>query len=1110
MVSQTTVILLSPGGRETDVPRLFQQVGVDTGVPVHSVEEALGESHRRGGDGVFVVLPSTDETDEHSFAPLSALRTASHWPVVLCLPEDAPVDPEALVGDSVDAVLALPASALQVRATLGGAIRSRSDAAPSSRGLAAVVDPENGLWNSNLVLVAVLDRDLRFVRVNEAYADVAEWTPDAFVGKGHFELYPHAENEEIFREVLESGVPYHARARPFEHPQVDATKFTYWDWDLHPIPGGSGGAEGLILTLVDATERVHTAVHLSRQEDELATVEQMARLGRWELDFESGSVTTSECLRSIMGISAERAGVEDIATMVHPEDRPGWDAAFRKAAEGEASVVTSRCAVGDGSCTVLAWLRPARNPEGGIVGVRGVLQDVTERTEVERRLRESQKRLQEARRIARQGDWEWDVTTGALTWSTEVYRILGRSPESFTPSFESFLTCVHGDDRESLKELVAGVLEGGEPLATDFRAIHPDGATRWVHTEAEVYRHEDGRSLRILGIVSDVTEIREAEARARNLARIIDSSMNEVLVFDAETSLLSYMNLGAMHNLGYGAEDPGELTPWDLMPEFSAEGFDDLLEPLRNGTMGWVEFATAFRRKDGSRYPAEVSLEAATYKSRPAYVAFVLDVTNRRDVERRLEESEARLLEAQRIARIGHWEWVVDTGNLFWSEEIYRIFGLNPETHVVSYEGFLEAIHSEDRDEVVAGVQGALDGEKEYGVSHRIVRPDGSIRWVYERGEVFRDAEGRPVRMVGTVQDITEARHAQESLVRSEARMRSLFDESPLGLSFYDADTRLVDVNPAGLDMMGLNDLPEGPASNLLPNPHIGPEAEERIRRGEVVRFEVSFDPTWSPEDGGVGPEQARSPGVKDFSVIVVPVGAREGLRPQGYFLITEDVTETKNYEHRMRESLKEKELLLQEVHHRVKNNLQVISSLLRLQGRHVTDGHYLSMLQASRNRIQSMAMVHEELYRQDNFAVVDMRRYITRIAQGLLVSYERPGISLATELNEVELGIDQAVPMGLLVNELVSNSLKHAFPGDTSGTVRVIMGHDSEGRVVVTVSDNGIGFSEDPGEEPASLGMYLIRSLVGQLEGELDVTVHEGTTFRVVFPATEGQRELV
>ncbi len=233
------------------------------------------------------------------------------------------------------------------------------------------------------------------------------------------------------------------------------------------------------------------------------------------------------------------------------------------------------------------------------------------------------------------------------------------------------------------------------------------------------------------------------------------------------------------------------------------------------------------------------------------------------------------------------------------------------------------------------------------------------------------------------------------------------------------------------------------------------------------------------------------------ISPIIDPAGGVVGISQ-----IARDITEQKEAERRMRLSLKEKEILLKEIHHRVKNNLQVISSLLSLQSGQLSEPSAVRALADCQNRVQSIALVHENLYQVENPSHVDLGQYVRTLMANLCHSQNAAerGISTRLDANGIRLGIDKAIPCGLIINELVTNSLKHAFPGRT-GSVYVGFRRSSDQKLELLVEDDGVGL---PGKEPknaTTLGLHLVYTLAKQLRADVEVHHQQGMAFKFRFP---------
>jgi PAS domain S-box-containing protein len=217
------------------------------------------------------------------------------------------------------------------------------------------------------------------------------------------------------------------------------------------------------------------------------------------------------------------------------------------------------------------------------------------------------------------------------------------------------------------------------------------------------------------------------------------------------------------------------------------------------------------------------------------------------------------------------------------------------------------------------------------------------------------------------------------------------------------------------------------------------------------------------------------------------------------------DVTELIRNQEQIRASLKEKDALLKEIHHRVKNNLQIISSMLSLQEARVVDRASKEMLLDSRNRIKTMALIHEKLYGSFDLSRVNFAEYVRSLMSHILSTYgsSNDRVGIRVDVEDISLNIDMAIPLGLIVNELVTNSFKHAFPGSMRGEIFVELHRSGEGRYLLTVGDNGIGMPPDfDVEHTTSLGLQLVNALVQQIDSEVTIEREKGTVFKIAFSA--------
>ncbi|EGJ29687.1 MULTISPECIES: histidine kinase dimerization/phosphoacceptor domain -containing protein [Moorena] len=345
-------------------------------------------------------------------------------------------------------------------------------------------------------------------------------------------------------------------------------------------------------------------------------------------------------------------------------------------------------------------------------------------------------------------------------------------------------------------------------------------------------------------------------------------------------------------------------------------------------------------------------------------------------------------------------------------------------------------------------------------------------------------------------QRTSDLRFVNEQLRKSEEQFRLIFELSPMGMAITSTDDSVLKVNQACCDTVGYTaeelgqkkatDIihPDDLTINLTPNQDLWP--------GRTSHFQM--ENRLLSKDGRV---------IHVLTKKAVLVRDSQG-KPRKFFYQIVDITERKQAENQVRASLTEKEVLLKEIHHRVKNNLQIISSLLRLQSRKVEDPQALSLFKDSQHRVQSMALIHQQLYQSPNLAQINFGKYIQTLTNNLFRSYgiNPQTIALNIEVTTAPLTIDVAIPCGLIINELVSNSLKYAFPENQEGKMEISLSSDQQGQLILKVSDNGIGLPDNLDfQSTKSLGLSIVRNLTAQLGGNIILDCSQGTRLEIKFP---------
>ncbi|WP_206756845.1 PAS domain S-box protein, partial [Planktothrix sp. FACHB-1355] len=479
------------------------------------------------------------------------------------------------------------------------------------------------------------------------------------------------------------------------------------------------------------------------------------------------------------------------------------------------------------------------------------------------------------------------------------------------------------------------------------------------------------------------------------------------------------------------------------------------------------------------------------------FIAQIKDITDRKIAEAALRQSEERyrgILEDQ-TELISRFQ---PDGTLSYINEAYcRFFGKKREELIG--KSYAPVIFEEDR-EKIDRLLSTLNAQNPVVTIENRVIVAGEVRWTQWINRIIFDDRGNFVEFQSVGRDITDRKQAEDALRASEQRFHAIFNLTFQFVGLLSPDGILLEVNQSALDFGGLqrSDVVGRPyweaqwwaisaaTQNELKN------AIARAAMGEFVRYEVNLQ--------GAGNTLATI----DFSI--KPVKDERG---KVIMLIAEgrDISDRKQAEELIKASLIEKEVLLREIHHRVKNNMQIIYSLLRMQARRTSDDRIAAILKDSQDRIKSMALVHEKLYRSQDLSEIDLEEYVQSLAASLFSSYGVSGnIVIESKINQFFLDIDTAIPCGLILNELISNSLKYAFPGNAQGKIEVEFYVEENKNNVLIFKDNGIGLPADFDIETAtSLGLKLVKRLVSQLDGTIDIDTSNGTQFRIAFAGGKG-----
>lgn len=614
----------------------------------------------------------------------------------------------------------------------------------------------------------------------------------------------------------------------------------------------------------------------------------------------------------------------------------------------------------------------------------------------------------------------------------------------------------------------------------------------------------------MLCVAVDMTERKRAEvalqASEDHLRTVINDLHVGVLIQGPNAEVL-LSNHAALELLGLHEDQMMGLVPidpnWEIVQEDGTPLPRDLQvtpraiatrRPVRNMVIGGKHLATGERRWMLAN--AEPRLDRHGNVER--VICTFSDITERKEAEAALHESERRFraIFEQTFQFLG---LITPDGTLLEANQTALNFGGVTAADVLGlplWETRWWSVSCEAQRRLQAAIRDAADatlGRYEFELRGR----DDATGIFDVSLKPVRDEHGAVVLLIAEGWDITERKRAEAALRESESTLRSFYDSTTLMMGIVelleDDDILYISNNASAATFFGMS-----------------PGAVDQ-RRASELRLPRSYRRMWiehyrqSTQTGRpvtVEYEQPIGERTCWLSATVCPIASSPSDRPR-FAYVAEDITERKRSAERISASLREKEVLLQEIHHRVKNNLQVISSLLKLQSASISDERALDMFRESQHRVRSMALVHEKLYQAADLARIDFADYLRSLSTYLLRAYNvGPLLRLHIAAESVLLDVEQAVPLGLIVNELVSNALKYAFPDDTSGSLRIELRALENGDLCLIIGDTGVGLP--PGLDlwrTETLGLRLVTMLIRQLQGTIELATGDGTTFTLLIP---------
>ncbi len=759
------------------------------------------------------------------------------------------------------------------------------------------------------------------------------------------------------------------------------------------------------------------------------------------------------------------------------------------------------------------------------------------------------------------GVWNWNLETDEIYIDRSLKALLGYQDAEIPNRVENWTSLIHPDDLVAVTAAVNAYLEGvTEIFELEHRMLRKDGSICWLLVRGSAVRSKSGNICCLTGTDTDITDRKHAEAALQKSEEKFRNLFDDAPIAIGLASVRDYriVEVNEAHRLMLGYSD-AELAAMSFADVTHPEDLEADLEQVKQlveGKISRFQVEKRLIKKNQELMWANLTVTLIRDgEGIPLYsMGAIEDISYRKQAEMELQQLKERLqfLLASNPAVIFTAAPGRDFCTTYISDNVKAIVGYDSEELLADSNFWSSRIHPEDRPQFRVNFSD-LSEDKNCICEYRFLHRDGVYRWLRAELKLLVDSKGIPIEIIGYAADISNSKCAeiarrqqfeQERLVEAIARRvrQSLQLKEILNTTVTElqqvllADRVLVyRILPEGGGRVIAEAVAQG--CSMLVDRFFGEEVfpteiYQLYLQGRICAISERDDPTITPcvvefmkqikvraklvvpiiqheQLWGLliahqcnGPRDWQEWEMNLFQQLVnqLAIAIQQSLL---YQQLQAELSDRKQAEANLKNSLKEKEILLKEIHHRVKNNICVVASLLELQSNTVSDPPTAKMFEECQNRLYSMALIHEKLYRSTNRAQINFGEYLEDLVTNLFHSYNinDSRILLQVIAEPISLNLETATPCGLIVNELVSNTLKHAFPDETSGTVSVECYQTGDREIHLLVKDNGIGFPQNLDfRKTSSMGFQVVCTLTEQLEGTIELSRQIGTEFHLKF----------
>lgn len=726
------------------------------------------------------------------------------------------------------------------------------------------------------------------------------------------------------------------------------------------------------------------------------------------------------------------------------------------------------------------------------------------------------------------GSWLFDIESRKMKWSDKTFEILGLNPSDHEPDVADFIASFAEDQKEDIRLYIAEKLNEAA-TSSSVLVKYKTSVGKYLHLNVvfDVICDSQSKPIQLRGIVQDVTSWKTTEE-----AHIEINEKYRVLVDTASDVIYTINTEGIILTLNSTFEKLTGFKISDCIGKF----FGDFIHPedlkkaleihymVQSGIKPPI-FELRFKFADGSFPYVEFSV-CPMFKDEKVVGTLGIgrEIQKRKQMEQELKEAKERL------------EIIFDYGpDAILLTRIQDGFYIDSNKTFTKYTGFsrddlegkstldIDIWHNpKDREKLLREVQ-----SKGYCHNLEVVvkSKDGTLRAIDMSAEVIT-LKGVP-HLLSISRDIALRKNVEKALKDSEERYRLLIEQAADGIFVGDKNGNFVEVNSKGCELAGYSreELLKMNISEFFSaeeNKRV-PLRYDLLQKGKTVHNERML----TCKDGSLIPVEMNTKRMPDGTYQAIIRNISDRRKAEEFLLkyqeeleklvkkrtkelqrintqLKKEISERQKSEELISHQLQEKEILLKEIHHRVKNNMQVIISLLNLHASTINDPQILDLYKESQNRIKSMALIHEKLYQSKDFSHIDFSDYLSSLAAyfSQIYHFENTTVEIVTKAHKIPFEFDTAITLGLIVNELVSNSMKYAFKDQPKGKITIELKKTAGKTITLLLSDNGCGLPKGINyKKTKSLGLQLVCTLTEQIDGTLTLNNKNGTHFKLVFP---------